>query len=50
MYTVKEFIRFLKFYQMQGLSIDEMVKLLEYYGDDELRAFIFNQPEPVSSS
>jgi hypothetical protein len=50
MYTVIEFIRFLKFYQSQGLTIDEMVKLLEYYGDDELSAFISDQPESVSSS
>lgn len=50
MYTVNDFIRFLKFYQRQKLTIDEMIKLLEYYGDDELSGFVSDKPEPVPSA
>lgn len=49
MYTVSEFIRFLKFYKYQGLTIDEMIKLLESYGEDELSTFVPNQSFSVPS-
>ena len=44
MYTLDQVIALLKSYRSQGLTIDNLIEILEYDSD------LFNQPKPIQST
>lgn len=44
-YTLKDVLRFLEFYNKQGLTLDDVIQILEY--DGTLPRAVQNQSQPV---